>query len=119
MFVRLCVSVLCCVVLGTYRPLRHADHSYKGVLPSALLLRHLQCEAAKVLTRTVELMLMMMIMMVTTTTVFDRLSHLIHHDFFCEYLSEFSSQNPYYICCTERVSVPCGNVCGWSETTAV
>jgi hypothetical protein len=42
-----------------------ADHSSKGVLPNVLIrLQNLWCEAAKVLTRTVEpLMIVMMMMM--------------------------------------------------------
>jgi hypothetical protein len=51
------------VFLCRQRPLRRADHSSKGVLPTILIrLRNLRCETAKVLTRTVEpLMIMMMI----------------------------------------------------------
>jgi hypothetical protein len=46
-------AFLCCVILCRQRPLRRADHSSKGVLPSVLIrLRNLRCEAAKVLTRT-------------------------------------------------------------------
>jgi hypothetical protein len=55
---------LCCVVLCRYRPLRRADDSSKGVLPSILIrLLNLQCGAANVLTRTVEPLMMMMMMM--------------------------------------------------------
>jgi hypothetical protein len=51
---------LCCVVLCRQRPLRRADHSSKGVLPSVLVrLRNLRCEAAKVLTETVDPLMMM------------------------------------------------------------
>jgi hypothetical protein len=50
---------LCCVVLFRQRPLRRDGHSSKEVLPSGLTrLRNLRCEAAKVLTRTVELLMM-------------------------------------------------------------
>jgi hypothetical protein len=57
---------LCCVALCRLRPLRRAEHSSRGVLPSVLTrLRNMQCEAAKVLTGTVEpLMMMMMMIMV-------------------------------------------------------
>jgi hypothetical protein len=73
MFV-LCVSiVLSCVSRGLCDGL---DHSFKGVLPSVLIirLRNLQCEAVKVLTRTVEplmIMAMMMIMIIDITECID------------------------------------------------
>jgi hypothetical protein len=51
---------LCYVVLWRYGPLRQADNSSKGVLPSVYnRLRNLRCEAAKVLT-TVEPLMMTM-----------------------------------------------------------
>jgi hypothetical protein len=54
---------LCHVVL--YRPLRWADHSSKGVLPSVLIrLRNLPCEVAKVLRRTLEQLMMVMILII-------------------------------------------------------
>jgi hypothetical protein len=60
---RFCVF-RCCVVLCRQRPLRRADNTSKGVLPSVLIgLWNLRCEATKVLTRTVE-----PLMMTTTTT---------------------------------------------------
>jgi hypothetical protein len=47
---------LCCVV-------RVGDNSFKGVLPIVLLrLRNLQCEAVKVLTRTVGPLMMTMML---------------------------------------------------------
>jgi hypothetical protein len=47
--------LLCCVVLYKQKPLRQADHSSKGVLPSILIsLRNVRCEAAKVILRTVQ-----------------------------------------------------------------
>jgi hypothetical protein len=52
------------LVRGMGRPLRRADNTSKGVLPSVLIgLRNLRCEATKVLTRTVE-----PLMMTTTST---------------------------------------------------
>jgi hypothetical protein len=61
---------LCRVDLCRQRPLRGADHSYKGVLTSVLIrLRNLRCETARVLTRTVEPLMMMMMMMMMMVVV--------------------------------------------------
>jgi hypothetical protein len=61
-----CLSIvfICCVVLCRQRPLRRADHLSERVLPCVLIrLRNLPCEAAKVLTRTVQTLMMMMIIL--------------------------------------------------------
>jgi hypothetical protein len=55
---------LCCFALCWYRCLTRADHLPKDVLPSVILtLRNLRCEAARVLTRTVEQLMMMNIVL--------------------------------------------------------
>jgi hypothetical protein len=59
-----CLSLYFCVVVSCVgRGLfRRADNSSKGVLPSILIrLLNLRCEAARVLTKTVEPLMMMMV----------------------------------------------------------
>jgi hypothetical protein len=59
-------EMLCCPV--QVEALRRADNSSKGVLPNILIrLRNLQCEAAKVLTRTVQPLMMIIIINYNST----------------------------------------------------
>jgi hypothetical protein len=82
---------------------RRADHSSKGVLPSILIrLRNLQCEAARVLTRTVEPLMMMIS---TCTRIMNIQSKYVFLDTFIENIDAYRAPKTFKKRCAFTLNI--------------